>query len=158
MYPRDRVVLNEVGRVRFLMRDYSGAVEALGRVLSVDPEDLQGHYTLMLAYRGLGDKEKAVREQKLFIRFKADEASQTITARRRMLSPEDNNERQPIHDHVSAPARRPQSSLPQARIRVRARGGLNHDSEISDLTEHSFVVWRAPPSPSPTSRQSRHQV
>ena len=72
-------------------------------MLAVDPEDLQVHYTLMLAYRGLGDEEKAEREQKLFLRFKADEASQAITGRRRMLSPEDNNERQPIHDHVSAP-------------------------------------------------------
>ena len=36
-------------------------------------------------------------------RFKADESSQAITAKPRMLSPEDNNERQPIHEHESAP-------------------------------------------------------
>ncbi|MCW5982097.1 MAG: tetratricopeptide repeat protein [Bryobacteraceae bacterium] len=102
-YPRDRVVQNEIGRILFLQRNYAGAVEALERVIDVDPEDLQAHYTLMLVYRGLGDKEKAARSQKLFLRFKADEASQTITARRRMISPEDNNERQMIHDHVSVP-------------------------------------------------------
>jgi hypothetical protein len=39
----------------------------------------------------------------LFQRFKADEASQAITASRRMLSPEDNNERQLIHSHESVP-------------------------------------------------------
>jgi tetratricopeptide (TPR) repeat protein len=100
-YPRDRVVLNQIGRVRFLKRDYAGAVEALQRVISVDPEDVQAHYNLMLAYRGLGDLDKSAREQKLFLRFKADEASQAITARPRMLSPEDNNERQMIHDHES---------------------------------------------------------
>jgi hypothetical protein len=50
----------------------------------------------------LGQTEKAVREEKLFLRFKADEASQALTAKPRLLSPEDNNERQPIHDHVSA--------------------------------------------------------
>jgi predicted Zn-dependent protease len=106
MYPRDRVVANELGRVLFLKRDYRGTVEALQRVLDVDPEDLQAHYTLMLAWRGLGDRERAAREEKLFRRFKADEASQTLTARHRMLSPEDNNERQPIHEHVTAPLTR----------------------------------------------------
>ncbi len=102
-YPRDRVVLNEIGRVQFLKRDFRGAIETLRHVLVVDPEDLKAHYTLMLAWRGLGNLEQAAREERLFRRFKADEAAQTITARRRLLSPEDNNERQPIHDHVTVP-------------------------------------------------------
>ena len=34
------------------------------------------------------------------IRFKADEAAQTITGPYRQLHPEDNNERQAIHEHV----------------------------------------------------------
>jgi len=71
-------------------------------VNAVDPEDLQMHYTLMLCYRGLGDAAAAAREETLFRRFKADESSQAITEKRRRLSPEDNNERQPIHDHESA--------------------------------------------------------
>jgi len=101
-YPRDRVVLNQIGRILFLQRKYQEAVQALQRVLSVDPEDLQAHYNLMLAYRGLGDNDRAAREEKLFRRFKADESSQAITARPRMLSVEDNNERQMIHDHENA--------------------------------------------------------
>jgi tetratricopeptide (TPR) repeat protein len=110
MYPRDRVVLNQIGRILFLKRDYAGAIKALERVCLVDPEDLQMHYTAMLCYRGLQDNEKAAREQKLFQRFKAEESSQSITAKRRLISPEDNNERQQIHDHDSvslhpAPAR-----------------------------------------------------
>jgi Tfp pilus assembly protein PilF len=98
-YPRDRVVLNQMGRILFLKRDYTGAVRALEDVLRVDPEDIQAHYNLMLSYRGLGDKEKAEREQRLFLRFKADESAQAITARIRMLRPEENNERQAIHEH-----------------------------------------------------------
>ncbi|MGI8743009.1 MAG: tetratricopeptide repeat protein [Bryobacteraceae bacterium] len=101
MYPRDRVVLNQIGRILFLKRDYANAVAALQSVLSVDPEDVQCHYNLMLCYRGLGDVTKAEREQKLFARFKADEASQAITGKARLVSPEANNERQPIHDHVN---------------------------------------------------------
>jgi tetratricopeptide (TPR) repeat protein len=101
LYPRDRVVLNQLGRILFLKRQYAEAVEVLQRICLIDPEDLQMHYNLMLAYRGLGDHENAEREQKLFLRFKAEESAQAITAKPRMLSPEDNNERQPIHEHES---------------------------------------------------------
>ncbi len=104
-YPRDRVALNQLGRILFLKREYKQAVEALKATLQVDPEDVQAHYTLMLAYRGLGDAKNAEREEKLFRRFKADEASQSITARPRMASAEDNNERQMIHDHESVTIR-----------------------------------------------------
>jgi Flp pilus assembly protein TadD len=99
MYPRDRVVQNQIGRVLFLQRKFPEAVQALQAALAVDPEDVQAHYNLMLCYRGLGEKDKAEREQKLFQRFKADESAQAITAKPRSLSPESNNERQPIHDH-----------------------------------------------------------
>lgn len=101
-YPRDRVVQNQIGRILFLKREYASALDAIRQVLAVDPEDVQGHYTAMLCFRGLGQTAEAEREQVLFRRFKADESSQSITAKARMLSPEDNNERQPIHDHDSA--------------------------------------------------------
>jgi len=101
-YPRDRVVLNQIARMYFLKRDYARAINALKDVCAVDPEDVQMHYTWMLCARGLGDSTAAGREQALFLRFKAEEASQSITASRRAASPEDNNERQPIHDHESA--------------------------------------------------------
>jgi tetratricopeptide (TPR) repeat protein len=102
-YPRDRVVLNEMARILFLKREYKEALKVLERVCAVDPEDLQMHYTAMLCWRALGNQEMAAREAKLFRRFKADEAAQAITAERRRISPEDNNERQPIHEHESAP-------------------------------------------------------
>jgi tetratricopeptide (TPR) repeat protein len=102
-YPRDRVVLNQIARILFLKRQYANALTYLQRVCDIDPEDVQMHYTAMLCYRGLDDEANAKREQILFQRFKADESSQTITAQRRMTSPEDNNERQLIHDHESMP-------------------------------------------------------
>jgi Tfp pilus assembly protein PilF len=100
-YPRDRVVLNQIARILFLKREYARAIAALKAVNSVDPEDVQMHYTWMLCSRGLGDAAGAQREERLFRRFKAEESSETLTARRRTTSPEDNNERQPIHDHES---------------------------------------------------------
>jgi Flp pilus assembly protein TadD len=100
-YPRDRVVLNQLGRILFLQRKYSEAVTVLRSVFDVDPEDLQAHYTLMLAYRGLERDDLARREEQLFLRFKADESAQALTEMPRLMNPEDNNERQQIHDHVT---------------------------------------------------------
>jgi tetratricopeptide (TPR) repeat protein len=102
-YPRDRVVRNDLGRVLFLQRRYDEAVSEFQQVLSIDPEDLQAHYNLMLCYQGLGQAEKAQQEQKMYLRFKADEAAQALTGDYRQLHPEDNNERQLIHEHDSAP-------------------------------------------------------
>jgi tetratricopeptide (TPR) repeat protein len=101
LYPRDRVVLDQIGRILFLKRQYQAALSALARVAAVDPEDLQMHYVAMLCYRGLGKLDEAHREQQLFERFKAEESSQSLTAKRRLISPEDNNERQSIHEHTS---------------------------------------------------------
>ncbi|HKE26615.1 MAG TPA: tetratricopeptide repeat protein [Bryobacteraceae bacterium] len=101
-YPRDRVVLDQIARILFLKRDYAEAIAALKQVCAVDPEDVQMHYTWMLAARGLGDESTAQREERLFRRFKAEESAQSITYLRRAVSPEDNNERQTIHDHESA--------------------------------------------------------
>jgi tetratricopeptide (TPR) repeat protein len=100
-YPRDRVALNDLGRVFFLQRKYPEAVKVLDSVLAIDPEDLQAHYNLMLCYSGLGDEKQAKEHQVRYLRFKADESSQAITGPYRQMHPEDNNERQGIHEHVS---------------------------------------------------------
>ena len=100
-YPRDRVALNQLARILFLDRRHAEALAVLDRVAAVDPEDVQMHYTAMLAARGLGDERRAAQAEQLFLRFKADEAAQAITGRPRLLRPEDNNERQPIHEHES---------------------------------------------------------
>ncbi|MBI1353898.1 MAG: tetratricopeptide repeat protein [Acidobacteria bacterium] len=105
-YPRDRVVLNEMARVLFLQKEYAQAVERLDQVAAIDPEDLQMQYTRMLCYRGLGRADLAAQAEALFRRFKADESSQTRTARIRQTSPQDNNERQAIHEHASVPLSR----------------------------------------------------
>jgi len=102
-YPRDRVALNDLGRVQFLQKKYADAVSTLNKVLAIDPEDLQAHYNLMLCYRGLGDEKQAHDHESRYLRFKADESAQTITGPYRQKHPEDNNERQQIHEHVSVP-------------------------------------------------------
>jgi tetratricopeptide (TPR) repeat protein len=128
-YPRDRVVLNQIARIYFLQRKYKESIDYAKRVSAVDPEDLQMHYTAMLSYRGLGDTANAQREQKLFQRFKADESAQSITQIRRLVSPEDNNERQVIHDHdgidVSTLNTVPKKVPTQTSIAAAGSGGNN---------------------------------
>jgi tetratricopeptide (TPR) repeat protein len=102
-YPNDRVVRNNFGRILFLQRHYADAAKEFDQVLAIDPEDLQAHYNLMLCYTGLGQPALAKEHETRYLRFKADEASQSINGNYRMLHPEDNNERQAIHEHDSVP-------------------------------------------------------
>jgi tetratricopeptide (TPR) repeat protein len=108
-FPRDRVVRNELGRVMFLQKRYADAVKEFEQTLSIDPEDLQAHYNLMLCYNGLGDDTKANEHKARYLRFKADESAQAITGPYRQTHPEDNNERQAIHEHVSVALTPPQN-------------------------------------------------
>ena len=122
-YPKDRVVRNDLGRVLFLSRKYPEAIAQLQQAIAVDPEDLQANYNLMLCYKGMGDAAKAAEYEKLYLRFKADESAQTITGPYRRLHPEDNNERQLIHEHVSAPLSPAKQSSPVAEEHVVSTAG-----------------------------------
>jgi tetratricopeptide (TPR) repeat protein len=102
-FPHDRVVHNELGRVLFLQKRYADAVKEFQQTLSIDPEDLQANYNLMLCYTGLGDEARANEHKARYLRFKADESSQALTGAYRQSHPEDNNERQSIHEHTSVP-------------------------------------------------------
>ncbi len=55
----------------------------------------------MLCYTGLGDEARANQHKERYLRFKADESAQALTGSYRQAHPEDNNERQSIHEHVS---------------------------------------------------------
>jgi tetratricopeptide (TPR) repeat protein len=111
-YPRDRVVRNELGRIYFLQKKYADAVKEFEVTLGIDPEDLQAHYNLMLCYNGLGNEGQAEAHKIRYLRFKADESAQAITGPYRQKNPEDNNERQAIHEHVSVALKAPRSARP----------------------------------------------
>jgi Flp pilus assembly protein TadD len=100
-FPRDKVVRNQIGRILFLKRQHREAIAEFEQTLRVDPEDLTAHYNLMLCYRALGEVDAEKREETLYTRFKADESAQALTGAYRRLNPEDNIERQPIHEHVN---------------------------------------------------------
>jgi tetratricopeptide (TPR) repeat protein len=115
-YPRDRVVWNELGRIYFLQKKYAKAEKAFQSTLAIDPEDLQAHYNLMLCYNGLGDDAKAEQHKTRYLRYKADESAQALTGPYRQAHPEDNNERQMVHEHVSVAL----SETPKAAVKKSA--------------------------------------
>ncbi len=90
-------------RILFLKRQYAEALAVLERVGLVDPEDLQMHYTPMLCYRGLGDAAKRRARRSCSGASRPTSPRRRSPQRRRLQSPEDNNERQPIHEHESVP-------------------------------------------------------
>jgi len=158
-YPKDRVALNDLGRVLFLQRKYDEAVKVLQSVLTIDPEDLQANYNLMLCYNGLGNEKMAKAHQERYLRFKADESSQTITGKYRQLHPEDNNERQTIHEHVSVAlkeanrrggAKTYSEGKPTSGAKARSGSGLFGTTEVLP-----FPSISSPPVPVPSVSDSR---
>jgi tetratricopeptide (TPR) repeat protein len=119
-YPKDRVVRNEAGRVLFLQRKYADAIPQFNEAISIDPEDLQANYNLMLCYRGMKDNARAAEYEKRYMRFKADESAQALTGNYRRLHPEDNNERQSIHEHTSILLGRTESAHTKSRVAVQS--------------------------------------
>jgi Flp pilus assembly protein TadD len=124
-YPRDRVVHDDLGRIYFLQRRYSDAVKEFNATLAIDPEDLEANYNLMLCNTGLGRPDLASEFQKRYLRFKADESAQALTGPYLRAHLEDNVERQPIHEHVSAPEAKQKSSA----AKYDGASGLAKDSD-----------------------------
>lgn len=124
-YPRDRVVHDDLGRIYFLQRRYQDALKEFNATIAIDPEDLEANYNLMLTYTGLGKPDVASQFQKRYLRFKADESAQTLVGPYVLTHPEDNNERQPIHEHLSAPLATAKSMAPKSAV-------LPHKTKESD--------------------------
>jgi len=124
-YPRDRVVHDDLGRIYFLQRRYSDAVKEFKATLVIDPEDLEANYNLMLCNTGLGRPDVASEFQKRYLRFKADESAQTLTGPYLRTHADDNVERQPIHEHVSALEAKQKSSA----AKYDGASGLPKDSD-----------------------------
>jgi Flp pilus assembly protein TadD len=102
-YPEDRVVRNDLGRVYFLQHKYAAAQTQFQQALAIDPEDLEANYNLMLCETGMGNSSQAQQYEARYLRFKADESAQSLTGPYLEKHPDDNRERQPIHEHVSVP-------------------------------------------------------
>jgi tetratricopeptide (TPR) repeat protein len=62
LVPREPAALAALGQAKLARRDYAGAVQALEAALQAVPAANRLHYPLALAYRGLGNEERAREE------------------------------------------------------------------------------------------------
>lgn len=102
-YPYDRLVLMEIASVLSQEQDYRGAVGILEWVVAIDSEERAAHYELMRAYRALGENEKAERHRQLYERFAPLGENSLLDVAYWSQHPHENNERQIVHEHTSAP-------------------------------------------------------
>jgi tetratricopeptide (TPR) repeat protein len=130
-YPRDRVVHDDLGRIYFLKRQYDSALKEFNATISIDPEDLEANYNLMLTYTGLGKPDVAAEFQRRYLRFKADESAQALVGPYVRTHSDDNNERQPIHEHASEPLLKATKAVP-ARATAPKYGAVPHNAKESD--------------------------
>ncbi len=106
-YPGDRLVRAQLGRVLLLAGENAAAAAEFEAVLAVDPQSAAAHFSLNQAYRAAGDTARADHHLRLYERFRPDEEA---PARSRVYlegHPDDNRERQSIHEHRSALAPEP---------------------------------------------------
>jgi tetratricopeptide (TPR) repeat protein len=101
-FPLDRVALNTLGSVYWLAARYPEAIEAFGRTLAIDPEDLTAHYNLMRVYRATGDRAKAALHEAAYVKRKEDETGRAVAADYRRSDEWANRESLPIHVHSEA--------------------------------------------------------
>jgi tetratricopeptide (TPR) repeat protein len=113
-YPKDRVLLNDIGRLEYLSGRYEEALRWIARVLIIDPEDLGGLYNRMLALGAMGREKELAEARKLYEYHKDDEDAMAVTAAYKQRHPAANNEAQPIHAHMLWPLDpQPNSSKPK---------------------------------------------
>jgi hypothetical protein len=101
-YPRDRVVLTELGKTLIRHAEYREAVAVLERARAVEPTDPTVHFMLTLGNRALGDAEASKVHEMSFNRFKMSGGSNAGVAFVN-AHPEIRSERRGLHEHESMP-------------------------------------------------------
>ena len=94
----------------------------------------------MLCYRGLNNDALATREEKLYLRFKADESSLAITGPFKLTHPDDNNEAQPVHEHVSVALGKAEGSKQYAEGSRQKHEGVHLSRSLERLVERHECV------------------
>lgn len=101
-YPRERLARTQLGTTLLQQGKMAEAARELEALLVIDPYDAAAHLNLVKVYRALADPARAEAHQKLFERYKADEAAQNLLLEHLRTHPQDNLERQRIHEHSSS--------------------------------------------------------
>jgi len=104
-YPADRIVRVAIFQILVAEDRPEEVLEEIAATLAVDPEWGLAHYNAMLAHRALGDEASAERHQRLYERFRVHEEARALSGPYLETHLDDNRERQPIHEHPTAPSR-----------------------------------------------------
>ncbi len=138
-FPLDRVAWNNLGSIEWLARRYPQAIEAYGKTLAIDSEDLNAHYNLMRVYRALGDRQRAAFHEAAYLKYKEDETGRALAADYRRENPWDNRESLPTHVHAEA---RPPAAQPPPW--VSAIGPKGYQTDMGYLTRtHAPIIREA---------------
>ena len=132
-YPRDRVLLLDMGRLEYLSGRYEQALHWIEAVLTIDPEDLGGLYNRMLTLGAMGRDEELAAARKLYEYHKDDEDAMAVTAVFKQQHTAANQEAQPIHMHelwslrphggLPTPADMSYETQPQQKLSLQKVGG-----------------------------------
>jgi Flp pilus assembly protein TadD len=128
-FPLDRVAWNSLGGILWLGGRFPEAVEAYGKTLAIDPEDLNAHYNLMRVYRAMGDRRRAAVHAAAYRKHKEDETGRAVAADLRRRDPWTNRESLPIHVHEEATP--PPATAPAW---VAALGPKGYQTDLGYLT------------------------
>jgi hypothetical protein len=136
-FPIDRVAWNNLGSVYWLAGRLPEALDAYGKTLAIDPEDLNAHYNRMRVYRAMGDRKNADIEDAAYRKYKDDETIRAIAGDYRLRNPWANRESLPIHVHAE-----PEPPPPVVPDWVAQMGPKGYE------TDRGYLTRRHPPVPS----------
>jgi tetratricopeptide (TPR) repeat protein len=106
-FPRFRDGHRELGFIYYQKKKYELARQSYEAVQSIDPDDLAAHYNLMLVYRRLGMKDKAVVQAAYFADRKEDRIAEAFSSEFLRSNPMVSNESVPWHLHDLAHSAEP---------------------------------------------------
>ncbi len=111
MFPQSRDARRELGITYYQQKDEHAALEEFKALQKIDPDDLAAHYNLSILYRRMGQPEKAIEQQEMFVDKKVDPGAPTYSLNFLRVHPEISTESIPWHVHsdLTAEAGGPQN-------------------------------------------------
>jgi tetratricopeptide (TPR) repeat protein len=101
-FPFDRNTITTLAQVHYLKGEYATALEWCNKEFAIDPEDFTAHYQAFLCYNALGQPDSAALHREAYMTFRDDERVNEYALTYRVKHPSDNNEANPIHEHLNS--------------------------------------------------------
>ncbi|MEQ1904876.1 MAG: tetratricopeptide repeat protein [Pirellulaceae bacterium] len=99
VFPDDRMVNNAKGIALFKAKKYEEAIKVLAHSLDIDPDNVDALNYTSLAYRQLGNEEKAKEHEELFLRYQPQESEKAVHELYRRRNPNADREANLQHVH-----------------------------------------------------------